>query len=274
MYVHRRLDDGDIYFVNNRRNRPEKIQAVFRVSGYAPELWHADGGLMGPASYRQSQGRTIVPLDLAPQEAVFVVFKVKTHVTDRVIAQPARVKRLTVSGPWSVHFQEKRGAPDHATFNELRPWNTHSDEGIRYFSGTARYETTFEVPDCWTRNRHLEINLGSVRNVAEVKVNGHSAGVLWERPFEADISSFLHPGSNLLEVRVTNTWVNRLIGDQQPNAAHFAFSSFNPYRAESPLNDSGLLGPVTIEEVSLSHPRAAGECKTTQAEASDGARRP
>jgi hypothetical protein len=252
-YVHRRLANADLYFITNRQDRAVSIDARFRISGFAPELWHADSGKIEPTSYRQEAGDTVVPLQLASYDAVFVVFRNRTQTQARTIREPTRATLGSVSGRWEVHFQSGRGAPEVALFTQLAPWNVHSNTGIRYFSGTATYETTFRIPASWMadRNDPLEINLGRVKDVGEVIVNGQSAGVLWKPPFRADISHLAHIGDNRLQVRVTNTWVNRLIGDQQPNATKVAFSSLNPYRGDSPLLESGLLGPVTIERATL-----------------------
>jgi hypothetical protein len=246
-FVHRQLTDGDLYFVNNRQDHSEYIEARFRVSGKAPELWHADSGAIEPVSYRQDGGQTIVPLQLEPHDAVFVVFRKPTNEIERVIPELVRESLYTLNGPWAVRFQEHRGAPERAVFAELESWSMNSDAGIKYFSGTASYEKTLEVPASWlVSGQSLEIDLGAVKSVAEVIVNGMSAGVVWKPPFRTDITRLLHPGGNRLTVRVTNLWPNRLIGDKLPNSASVTMTTLNPYTANSPLLPSGLLGPVQI----------------------------
>jgi hypothetical protein len=249
-FVHRRLDDGDLYFVNNRQERAEHIEARFRVIGKEPELWHADTGVAEPTSYRIEGNHTIVPLRLDPRDAVFVVFRQDTQQRERKIAEPIRKPLGAVAGPWQVRFPPGRGAPAQALFKELESWTTQSDSGIKYFSGTATYETHLNVPASWlAQGQRVEIDLGVVKNLAEVLVNGKSAGVLWKAPFRIDVAELLHRGINRLAVRVTNLWPNRLIGDRQPNALPVAFTTFNPYSRDSPLLESGLLGPVTILRV-------------------------
>jgi hypothetical protein len=246
-FVHRHLTDTDLYFVNNRADRPEQIEGRFRVSGKAPELWHADTGVMEPTSYRMDGDHTVVPLSLDPHDAVFVVFRHNTQQRARVIPPPQRQVLRTVAGPWEVRFQSGRGAPERATFADLRSWSTNADPGIKFFSGTASYETTLSVPKSWlAKGQRVEIDLGGVKNLAEVLVNGRSAGVLWKAPFRIDVTELVQPGANHLTVRVTNLWPNRLIGDKQPNATAVAFTTFNPYTASSPLFESGLLGPVAV----------------------------
>jgi hypothetical protein len=249
-FVHRRLTDGDLYFVNNRQDRPERIEARFRVSGYAPELWHADSGVVEPASYRHEGDHTIVPLALDAHDAVFLVFRKRTQQRQRTVAEPTRQQLATLTGPWQVHFQPGRGAPDQATFTELGSWSSNSNPGIKYFSGTASYEQSLSASASWfVKGQRLEIDLGAVKNLAEVLVNGKSAGILWKAPFRIDITDLLRPGANRLAIRATNLWQNRLIGDQQPGATPVAFTTFTPYGADSPLLDSGLLGPVAILRV-------------------------
>src|SRR5208283_2539073 len=107
-----------------------------------------------------------------------------------------------------------RGAPVSATFDRLTSWSANADDGIKYFSGTAAYAKTIDVPDsALTPGAHLWLDLGDVKDVAEVAVNGQSLGILWKTPFKIDVTSALNPGSNRIEVKVTNLWVNRLIGD-------------------------------------------------------------
>jgi hypothetical protein len=249
-FVHRRLADGDLYFVDNRRDREAHIEARFRVVGKAPEFWHADSGVIEPASYRQEGDRTVVPMNLDPNDAVFVIFRKSTTRTEREIEGVIREPLITIAGSWQVHFQSGRGAPSRAIVEKLRTWSEFADPRIKFFSGTATYEKSFFVPAAWlTNGQSKEIDLGDVKNLAEVVVNGRSTGILWKAPFRTAITGLLHAGTNHVVVRVTNLWPNRLIGDQQPNAKPVAFTTFNPYSADSPLLNSGLLGPVRILNV-------------------------
>jgi hypothetical protein len=152
-----------------------------------------------------------------------------------------------MTGPWRVHFQPGRGGPDQTTFAQLKSWTVNSDPGIRYFSGTASYEKELNVSESSLRKeQRVEIDLGVVKDVAEILVNGRSAGISWKTPFRIDVTDLLKPGINSMTIRVTNLWPNRLIGDKQPNAMPVAFTTFNPYSADSPLLESGLLGPVMV----------------------------
>jgi hypothetical protein len=181
-----------------------------------------------------------------------VVFRGQSQQREHKVAQPVRQVLGTVAGPWHVRFQSGRGAPEQTTFQELGSWTLNSDPAIKYFSGTASYETTLYPPESWLRkDQRVELDLGTVKNVAEILVNGNSAGIVWKWPFRIDISDLLKPGPNALTVRVTNLWPNRLIGDKQPGAKPIAFTTFNPYSADAALPDSGLLGPVRILSVKI-----------------------
>ena len=252
LFVHRKLSDGDLYFVDNRNDRFEKVSATFRVQGKAAELWHADRGQVEQASYYTADGHTTVPLYLAPWETVFVVFRSPATAPSRTL--PAVVERplTSIEGPWSLSFPPDLGAPAKATFEKLTPWNENSDEGIKYFSGTVTYTKSVEAPAAWFQpGAHLWLDLGAVKNLAEVSVNGTSLGIVWKQPYRVDVTSTLKPGTNSLEVKVTNGWANRIIGDRQPNAAKtYTFTSPKFYKASSSLWPSGLLGPVQFVEAS------------------------
>ncbi len=120
---------------------------------------------------------------------------------------------------------------------------------MKYFSGVGTYTKTIEAPAAWFKpGAQLWIDLGDVKNLADVTVNGKSLGTVWHIPYRVDATSALRPGANAVTIKVTNAWVNRLIGDQQPNAAtKYTFSVYHPYKANSSLLASGLLGPVQVE---------------------------
>jgi hypothetical protein len=222
------------------------------VSGKAAELWHPATGKIEPASYRTDAGRTVVPLQLDAGDAVFVVFRKAASEPSRRVPGVTMRSLATIEGPWTVAFQPDRGAPATATFTTLTSWHEHRDPGIRYFSGSATYRRTVEAPPGWfTGGAQLWLDLGDVKNLAEVSVNGRNLPIVWTSPFRVDVSEVLRSGANELEVTVTNLWVNRIIGDQQPDATRkYTFTSMPFYRASSRLLPSGLLGPVRVLAVS------------------------
>jgi hypothetical protein len=247
LFVHRKLADGDLYFVDNRNDRDETVDATFRVTGKAPELWHAETGKSEPTSYTIADGRTTVPLHLEPWGTVFVVFREPTQETSRTLPKVVATDLATIEGPWKVAFQPGRGAPPSITLDKLTSWSDSTDAGVKYFSGAGTYTKTVQAsPDWFKKGAKLWINLGDVKNLAEVTVNGKSLGVVWHAPYSVDVTSALKPGANEVMIKVINAWVNRLIGDQQPDATKYTFADVKPYRANSPLLPSGLLGPVHI----------------------------
>jgi len=248
LYVHRKLTKTDIYWVNNRNNRVENLDADFRIQGKSAEIWHPETGKIEKASYRIEGGRTIVPLHLEPNDAVFVVFRETTGNTSFTVPQMIENHLAAIDGAWDVSFQPNRGAPAKITLDSLTSWSDNNDAGVKYFSGTGTYSKKILAPETWfKKGERIWLDLGVVKNIADITVNGKNIGIVWKKPFHADITDALKPGENLLEIKVTNLWVNRLIGDQQPDVTKkYTYTTQAFYRADSPLLPSGLLGPVQI----------------------------
>ena len=244
------LDRGELFFVSNRQNRRVRLTGSFRVTGYAPELWNPVTGAVQPVSYRIANGRTRVPLRLGPYGSTFVVFR-KPAKTASVRLPGASVRRLmTLHGPWRLAFQAGRGAPATIVMPHLASWSVSRLTGVKYFSGTATYTRTWRLPE-QPPGARVVLDLGQVRELAQVRVNGREAGIVWTPPFRLDITRYVHPGQNTLSIAVTNLWVNRLIGDQQPDVARkYTFTTIPTYEPDAPLRSSGLLGPVRLERVS------------------------
>ncbi len=247
-FVHRNLGDQDIYWLRTKDSESSVRNVSFRVSGKVPEIWNPVSGEMSQASYSIEDGRTNVTLNMDPEDALFIVFKDDASVKSFHIETPQETELTTLSGEWNVSFQAERGAPASAVFSELAPWNESEDEGIKYFSGTASYSKTINIPDQWiSEGSEIVLDLGEVENLAEVIVNGVSQGIVWKKPFKVSISDALQLGENQVEVKVTNLWVNRLIGDQQAGIVEkITYTTHDFYQAGSPLKTSGLLGPVKI----------------------------
>jgi hypothetical protein len=247
LFVHRKLSDGDLYFVDNRNDREESVEASFRVTGKAPELWSAETGTSEPASYQIADGRTTLPLHLGPWGTVFVVFRKSTRETSRTLPKITESQLAKVDGPWKLTFQPDRGAPSSITVATLASWSDSSDAGVKYFSGAGTYTKTIQAPASWfKKGARLWIDLGDVKNLAAVTVNGKDLGIVWHSPYRVDATTALKPGENEVAIKVVNAWVNRLIGDQQPGATKYTFADVTPYKANAPLLPSGLLGPVAV----------------------------
>ncbi len=164
-----------------------------------------------------------------------------------------------VNGPWEVRFQPHRGAPDKITLERLIDWSQYPDAGVKYFSGMATYRTSFnwtpahsqvanpQAPVIKSKARYI-LDLGRVQVMARLKLNGQNFGVLWKQPFRVDITDALKAGENRLEITVANLWPNRLIGDQAlPPDQRVTWTTWNPFSKDTPLLESGLLGPVTVQ---------------------------
>jgi hypothetical protein len=252
LFVHRKLDDGDAYFVNNRRNRAERIEARFRVTGRAPELWRTDTGTVEPLSYRIEQNVTVVPLEMTAEDSFFVVFRKPATAPSATVSKPTSTTVMTFEGAWDVAFQSARGAPPGVKLETLASLSEHADPGVKYFSGVATYTKSFQLPKAIKPGEPVLLDLGNLGDVAEVRVNGQLLGTAWHPPYQVDIGKAVRRGDNQLEVSVANLWVNRLIGDAQPGMKKVTYTTMPTYRADAPLRPSGLIGPVRLLGVETS----------------------
>jgi hypothetical protein len=253
-YIHRRVGSADIYFVANRGSRPETITCTFRVAGKAPELWDPVSGERSFATaYSEAEGRTSVPLEFAPCGCWFIVFRGSSQEHPAAgQTNSTQFSRLSeLGGPWQVAFDTKWGGPPMVEFDELVSWPERGEPGIKFYSGTAVYRKTFEVPESLpgTKNdRRLWLDLGNVRELAEVKVNGQSCGIVWSPPFRVNISNAVKTGANELEIEVVNFWPNRIIGDAGlPPDQRLTQTNVRELTKDTKLMESGLLGPVVLQ---------------------------
>ncbi len=253
-YGHRTLGNGEIYFVSNQTGETKMVTPEFRVKGLQPELWEATTGYMrNLPAYDQKENTTAVPLKLEPYESVFVVFRKqvgKALVSGVEANYPEPTLLADMKGPWTVKFDAGQRGPDKpVVFETLQDWTTSPDDRIKYYSGTAFYNCKFSL-DKIPEGENVIINLGRVTAMAKVTVNGAYAGGLWTAPYQLDITKLVKQGENELKVEVVNTWVNRLIGDLNlPENLRQAWCPVNPYKADSPLQPSGLFGPVKVLNV-------------------------
>jgi hypothetical protein len=252
LFIHRTLPDGDIYFISNQSNRVISVNPRFRIAGKVPELWNPlTNEVRELKEFLASEETTTVPIELQGFESVFVVFRRngKPAAADAFGRKnfPEKEVVAEISSPWEVTFEPGRRGPEEVvSMNRPEDWSLSADERIRYFSGKAFYKTAFRMealPD-----RQLYVDLGKVMVTAKVKVNGTYAGGVWTSPYRLNVTSLLKTGENTLEVEVANNWMNRLIGDLQlPEAARRTWVNVNPWKPDSPLQSSGLLGPVEIQ---------------------------
>ena len=252
LYIHRHMADADIYFLTNQSDSTFTVDASFRVTGKAPELWNpVTGEVRSLPDYREDTAGTVVPIQFLPSQSWFVVFR------HSVSGNPSGGNNfpkpdtlLSIPGPWQVTFDHQmRGPAAPVAFDSLYDWSKSTLDSVRYYSGTAVYHNTFTL-DNIPAKAQVFLNLGRVQVLAHVVVNGKDMGGVWTDPWQVDVTSALKQGKNTVEIKVVNLWVNRLIGDSRlPANERKTWASIQPYKPDSPLQPSGLLGPVTLQSV-------------------------
>jgi alpha-L-rhamnosidase/Glycosyl hydrolases family 2, sugar binding domain len=241
LFRHRKSAEQDIYWLDSRSEQENEAEVSFRVTGKTPELWNPITGKSEKVSFQIKDGRTIVPLKFDSWGALFVVFKDKANTNNYSAPLKKETVLTQIESPWKASFNNK-----NVTLDKLDSWSENTDADIKYFSGTAIYTNTFKI-NALGNKKSFEIDLGEVKNIAEVIVNGKNVGVAWKKPFKVDITEAIKAGENTIEVKVTNLWVNRLIGDAQPNVkTKTTFTTMPFYQANSPLLPSGLMSEVKI----------------------------
>ena len=261
-YIHRTDGGSEIYFVINRTNQKAVANFTFRVTGKQPEIWNPiTGEMQNATSFTQTNGSTTLPLEFDQFGSWFIVFRkpIAYNVNGLVNSNFPELKPFTVPGDeWKVTFDPEWGGPGDVVFPELSNWINNSDKDIKYYSGKATYRTKFNLikindgsNKVENRANRLFLDLGNVKNVAEVRLNGKNLGILWCAPWKVDITDALMSSDNLLEIDVINLWANRVIGDLKlPKEKRFTKTHdgfrFDMIRGSTPLLDSGLLGPVRI----------------------------
>jgi len=252
LFTHRKTNNQHIYFIANHKDKPEKSTFTFRVGNMQPELWDPlTGQTRNLTDYSTDGKTTTLPLEFYPQQSFLIVFRspAKNLSPDlKTNNFPTLKTILTLEGNWKVHFDPRWGGPETTTFEMLSSWSNSNIPGIKFYSGTARYEKEFVLSQSdIVSGKHLLINLGKVANIARVYLNGKPVGNVWCKPWQIDISNFVIKGKNKIEIDVANLWINRLIGDSDlPDDKKVAFATFNPLSPKSKPIESGLIGPVVI----------------------------
>jgi hypothetical protein len=279
-YTHRTDGESEIYFVANPEGRVVNARCLFRVQGRQPEIWDPlDGSTRDLPQFVMAGGTTSAFLHFEPHQSLFVIFR-------RNASQPAKgavnfslpETIAEVHGPWKVMFDTAWGGPGDVDFAFLTDWTRRPEEGIRYYSGTATYRVTFDLPahaavaDSGHVPGRLWLVLGEVKYLAHVRLNGRDLGVVWCDPWRVEVGSCITPRDNRLEISVANLWPNRLIGDERfpadskyskegnlaewpdwisgktprPATGRLTFATWKHFTKDSPLLPSGLLGPVKL----------------------------
>jgi len=241
LFRHRQAANQEIYWLNNRSAEATTADISFRVSGKVPELWNPETGKTEPLSYQIKNDRTLITLAFDAWGANFVVFKDKANTNVYTLPKRAESIATKISSSWKIDIAKQQIISD-----KLVSWTENTDTAIKYFSGTANYENHFDLASIDKSATYI-LDLGEVKNIAEVIINGKNVGTVWKKPFKIDISQALISGKNTIQINVTNTWVNRLIGDAQPDVkVKTTFTTMPFYKASDALLPSGLLSEVKI----------------------------
>lgn len=251
LFTHRKTPDADFYFISNQSDSTLQISPSFRIKGMQPEWWDAVTGTIRPLpQYKQNDKGITVPLKLDAGQSGFVVFRKDIQaVKDNGINFPDEKLITEIKGPWEVTFDTAmRGPIQPVLFQKLTDWSKRPEDSIKYYSGAAVYKTTFTLSQA-PKGGSLFLDLGKVKVLGQVELNGKNMGNVWTAPWRVNITGAIKEGKNQLTIKVVNTWVNRLIGDSKlPEEKHETHLDVNPYTSDSPLESSGLLVPVTIKE--------------------------
>ncbi|MBP5498948.1 MAG: hypothetical protein J6X81_06250 [Muribaculaceae bacterium] len=249
LYSHLRGDAQDIYFIANQTEGAKDFSGVFRqMKGRRAQLWNPIDGSRRDVTDFGSQGAdAVIPLRLNALETVFVVFDHETAVPSAKAKSnyPTLKPLAALNGKWDVKFRSNYGDNVDTSFVELKDWTELTDPVLKYFSGHGIYSTTFKLKKM-PKNGQILLDLGEVDNTCRVKVNGVDVGGAWTAPYVIDISGAAVKGINTIEIDVANNFMNREIGDKvNPSQARLT-SNRNSYESTSPLQPSGLKGPVQL----------------------------
>ncbi|RZK56885.1 MAG: DNA-binding protein, partial [Pedobacter sp.] len=253
-YAHRKSENKDIYFISNQLNEKRKLTFSFRVENKIPYLYDAiSDKTIVLKSWAAFNERNLLKIDMEANQSLFVIFEAPIE-GNPVIKTFGRVSNSQTFKPiqnlstdWQVKFNPSYGGPSTPVeYKTLTDWTLNADSAIKYYSGTATYSKTFNYEGKTTDK--VWIDLGAFSSIAEVKINGIDCGTLWTAPFELEVSKALKQGGNQIEIYVTNTWVNRLIGDSKLPVDKRITSTTAPFRlGGKPLNPAGLFGPITLK---------------------------
>ncbi|WP_448248766.1 glycosyl hydrolase [Thalassotalea agariperforans] len=290
LFTHRRIGDNDLYFFYNNKAEFAELNVDIREGNGQPEIWHADNGSVEKITqFKQQNNRLTTKLLLEPHGSRFVLIRrdnntlaydsshtaLNKTIYQASITSSTNNKQLSITelkGGWQVNFDKNWSGPGRVSFDTLIDWTKHNNDSIKHFSGTANYHKTFNLSASQlATDQPFYLDLGDVQHIAEITVNGKKLATLWKPPFAVDISSAIKAGENTLQIDITNTWVNRLIGDEAlpdtsgysmtgdtvswinnnerpPESERVTFTGYNFFKQPKSqvLEKSGLLGPVRL----------------------------
>jgi hypothetical protein len=250
LFIQRHTDEGDLFFLSQQNNEAASFVASFKTSGpVAPELWDPAAGERKPiAVFEQFIGKVEIPMQLAERGSVFILLKPGTAPVVSDEPKPTVVEPVDLSTGWGLTLE---GLGQTLSMDKLISWTELVPEPQRNYSGTGTYRKAFN----WAGPvENAELDLGALKNVAEVFLNGQRVGFLWKPPYRLDVSETLVQGQNELEIKVTNLLINRITGDMLLPPAERSlevFGHIEQYRpgvesGQDTVLPSGLFGPVTI----------------------------
>jgi len=290
-YIHKKTDDAEVYFVANLSDVPARLNMTFRAEASALEIWDAETGTSAPAPVWKSNadGTTFAAHNFEKGESKFFVLKrgakAAAHSTGGIPAGGELLlnkgalylktfedaSMLDLSKDWTLSFPKESGCRQNISLPKLISWTEFENFDEKHFSGTALYERTFELPQgALPKDGGIVLNLGKVRIIAKLEINGQDAGILWKEPFNLDVTKFLKEGQNTIKIWVASTFTNRLAGDAElpddapardkaypdwafddtlprPQTGRKTFYSFEYVKKGTPLTPAGLLGPVELK---------------------------
>ena len=268
-YIHRKTDNMDIYFLANSQKKSVTITGSFRIKDKKPQMWNADSGVTENISpYTFAENQINVPLEFDPLESMFIIFKDESReIAVKNNTKTNSIQQAKIDGPWQVEFYSTFDTLQ-MSFDQLVDWSKHPNQDIKYFSGSAIYHNSFQLSS--EEKQKVVMDLGEVNNLATVIINDKEVAHLWKPPYQVEITDAVKAGTNDLQIIVTNTMVNRMIGDEflpadisynnwgpireipdwldQPEkrtSGRQTFITYPFYNKDSELIPSGLLGPVS-----------------------------
>ena len=246
-WTHRKGEDFDIYFIANQKTEKQWVKFSLSTNNRLPDLYDAvTGTTVVAGGFKIEKGRMNTAFLLPANGSCFIILQKPTASKDsQTVAAPHTESTIVLGNSWQVQFDTAYDGPSgNVVFSELTDWSKSSDSSIRYYSGTAIYTKTIQVD---SKTKTAVLDLGEVANIATVKVNGIDCGTVWTPPFTVDITKAIKPGENKIEIAITNTWHNAVIGDHLKPESQRKFWTTAPFRLEGkPLDKAGLLGPVQL----------------------------
>lgn len=248
-WSHRKGEDFDLYFISNQKDTTITFEVSMRVDQKLPEIYNPNTGEIRAAkTYSIKDGRTSLPLKLDAYQSLFIVLQKKSGLSGINNGNSWRKFEIqkTITTPWQVKFDAEKGGPKNPIkMTALTDWSKSENDSIKYYSGTAVYKNSFKLNEA--ENEKLWLDLEHIYDIAEVFINGQSCGIIWTPPYRLDITNALVQGGNSIDIYVTNTWKNRIIGDNTIFSSEPLTWTTAPFRIKGqPLAESGLTGIVCI----------------------------